>query len=211
MQHTTRQTADSAPSADVLLPSNKLLQPPALSSSVLRCSLITLNARPPSCRCVPIDTSRSLYYAPCFKEYPNRLNSWGESNNETRIKGCSALSNLTNGYDNTIPRLAYPELVDAILNVIQADTGEARRKAWSSDSLEFATEMKSQVPVRSSAMNAALNCTTTEPNSASTIGGTSRWHIAGVGAKSDWRRRNYQVLVRPVLSALRLWLFSRSR
>ena len=103
------------------------LQPPDLSSSVLRCSLITLNVRPQSCRCVPIGTSRSLCYAPCFKEYPNRLIGLGaESNNEAQIKGCSALYNLAIGYDNKIPGFACPGLVDAILNVIQTDTGEAR-------------------------------------------------------------------------------------
>ncbi len=70
----------------------------------------------------------------------------GIRTNEARIKACSALSNLAIGYDNKIPMFAYPGFVDAILNVIQTDTGEARTKAcsilWS-----FAAEMKNQIPV----------------------------------------------------------------
>ena len=50
------------------------------------------------------------------------------SSNEARIKACSALSNLAIGYDNKIPMFSYPGFVDAILNVIQTDTGEASNK-----------------------------------------------------------------------------------
>ncbi len=68
------------------------------------------------------------------------------SNNEARVKACSALSNLAIGYENKIPMFAYEGFVDAILQVIKSDTGEARTKAcsilWS-----FAAEMKNQVPV----------------------------------------------------------------
>jgi hypothetical protein len=74
-----------------------------------------------------------------------RTTSQGSST-EARVKACSALSNLAIGYDNKIPMFNYPGFVDAILNVIQTDTGEARTKAcsilWS-----FAAEMKNQVPV----------------------------------------------------------------
>eukprot|EP00978_Attheya_sp_CCMP212_P014406 scaffold36658_cov61-Attheya_sp.AAC.2 len=74
----------------------------------------------------------------------SRRNS--NTNNEARIKACSALSNLAIGYDNKIPMFAYPGFVDAILLVIDTDSGEARTKAcsilWS-----FAAEMKNQVPV----------------------------------------------------------------
>lgn len=68
------------------------------------------------------------------------------SNNEARVKACSALSNLAIGYENKIPMFGYEGFVDAILEVIKTDTGEARTKAcsilWS-----FAAEMKNQVPV----------------------------------------------------------------
>jgi len=68
------------------------------------------------------------------------------TNNEARIKACSALSNLAIGYENKIPMFSYPGFVDAILLVIDSDTGEARTKAcsilWS-----FAAEMKNQIPV----------------------------------------------------------------
>ena len=68
------------------------------------------------------------------------------SNNEARVKACSALSNLAIGYENKIPMFAYEGFVDAILQVIKTDTGEARTKAcsilWS-----FAAEMKNQVKV----------------------------------------------------------------
>ena len=68
------------------------------------------------------------------------------SNNEARVKACSALSNLAIGYENKIPMFLYDGFVDAILEVIRTDTGEARTKAcsilWS-----FAAEMKNQVPV----------------------------------------------------------------
>jgi hypothetical protein len=68
------------------------------------------------------------------------------SNNEARIKACSALSNLAIGYENKIPMFNYPGFVGSILQVIETDSGEARTKAcsilWS-----FAAEMKNQVPV----------------------------------------------------------------
>lgn len=72
--------------------------------------------------------------------------SRSNSNSEARVKACSALSNLAIGYENKIPMFNYDGFVDAILQVIETDTGEARTKAcsilWS-----FAAEMKNQVPV----------------------------------------------------------------
>ena len=70
----------------------------------------------------------------------------GSANNEARVKAFSALSNLAIGYENKIPMFSYLGFVDAILQVIDTDVGEARTKAcsilWS-----FAAEMKNQVPV----------------------------------------------------------------
>lgn len=77
---------------------------------------------------------------------PSNERPRSNSNNEARIKACSALSNLAIGYENKIPMFVYNGFVDSILQVIQTDTGEARTKAcsilWS-----FAAEMKNQVPV----------------------------------------------------------------
>ena len=77
---------------------------------------------------------------------PTDKRSQSSSNNEARVKACSALSNLAIGYENKIPMFLYDGFVDAILQVIETDTGEARTKAcsilWS-----FAAEMKNQVPV----------------------------------------------------------------
>jgi len=77
---------------------------------------------------------------------PSNRRTHNKANNEARVKACSALSNLAIGYENKIPMFEYKGFVDAILQVIETDTGEARTKAcsilWS-----FAAEMKNQVPV----------------------------------------------------------------
>ena len=77
---------------------------------------------------------------------PKRFIPRTTSNNEARVKACSALSNLAIGYENKIPMFGYEGFVNSILEVIKTDTGEARTKAcsilWS-----FAAEMKNQVPV----------------------------------------------------------------
>jgi hypothetical protein len=89
------------------------------------------------------------------------------SDNEARIKACSALSNLAIGYDNKIPMFSYPGFVDAILNVIKSDTGEARTKAcsilWS-----FAAEMRNQVPVRKQC-DGRIRCELTATNAVSQV------------------------------------------
>jgi len=68
------------------------------------------------------------------------------SSMEACIKACSALSNLVIGNDNKIPMFRYHGFVEAILNVIQMDTGKACTKAcsilWS-----FPAHMNNQVPM----------------------------------------------------------------
>jgi len=68
------------------------------------------------------------------------------SSTEACIKACSALSNLAIGYGNKIPMFRYLGFVEAILNVIQTDTGEAHTKACSI-LWRFPADMNNQVPV----------------------------------------------------------------